>query len=302
MFLEGSRAIVLSSSFDKKTGPRRGSIGHVLPLFNVRDNSGYYYMVLNEVNFVRYGFEKKQRLETHYMLNMLPTLMLMSYKNLDPVSLVDTCLRGTKSYLVNKPKTRESLCNYLKANKASSTIIHMCIMAPIGCPYNNIHDDYNTLMAWLLCFLGPRNTSFVSSIVGDFKPKLGLSDGFTQILTDMHYNNQAYRSELVRDMMKNKEDIEDFIRNILKCIAAFYRDKRTLQYSYLSEISLTKLFNEITYNYYTQAGNNALAAAANHAGKTKSEIARCLLDIRSKFTHMAISLNKDTGGGKSLKA
>lgn len=81
MIKTGTRVIVLTSSLERKTGPRKGSIGYITQLEKSGKNIFYnndedVFVHLTKVIFARYGFEAgKRRRETKIFLNVFPSFL-----------------------------------------------------------------------------------------------------------------------------------------------------------------------------------------------------------------------------------
>lgn len=75
MFGLGSKIILVSSSVEKSAGPRRGSVG-----FFCQSRSSRVFLnhsicaSYSDVVFVKYGFEKKHRLEKKQVINIFPII------------------------------------------------------------------------------------------------------------------------------------------------------------------------------------------------------------------------------------
>lgn len=101
MIKTGTRVIVLTSSSERKIGPRKGSIGYVTQLEKSGKNIFYnndedVFVHLTKVIFTRYGFEVgKRRRETKFFLNIFPSfLMPLGLKN--PTKSIDAHIDRVK--------------------------------------------------------------------------------------------------------------------------------------------------------------------------------------------------------------
>lgn len=87
MFIPGTRVMVVSSSITKKKkdiiGPRFGSIGYTSCCLNaVRIREFEAIVCPMDIFFVRYGFEKKPRIERKVVLGVFPAKSVRQHKDL----------------------------------------------------------------------------------------------------------------------------------------------------------------------------------------------------------------------------
>ena len=101
MFDIGTRVVMVSSTFKKPTGPRRGSVGYMSNPGNSAVLRSLNLMAVStEMVFARYGFEKNRRYEKRKVILVLPSIG----KNSDG----DICDQVDKTVdLINSPDRKE---------------------------------------------------------------------------------------------------------------------------------------------------------------------------------------------------
>lgn len=77
MFDPGEKVVLIASSYHKKTGPRKNSIGYITTLnspSSVTLNNLRITVISTSIQFLRYGNEKKDRFETKQVVTVFPVL------------------------------------------------------------------------------------------------------------------------------------------------------------------------------------------------------------------------------------
>ena len=235
------------------------------------------------------------------MLNIFPSIAFVNYSNADIPSIIIKCLEVAEHYLNNNISTRKSLSIYMKEIGATSKIVHTSVMAPISWPSNNMYDDYNTLMAWLLCFLSARNKRFLQLVIDNYRPSINLPADFVNDIISMRAS-VSFRNETVKNMMKDDKTIKSFISNIRKTMATSFTDQRALRVAAIKD-SPNNLFRNIVTNCYTQLVNKTIEdiIRSKYTSNRLVAMARHFLSIKNGFISHARLLNEMEGESKNLE-
>lgn len=123
MFDPGTKVIVLISTQKAGTGPRKGSIGHIItstPGVWINQN---VLASAHTVGFHRFGFEQKTRFEIRTIVNLLPLLNNGSTKE-DVVKQIDSLFNSFTSQKIDDIVSRVE--NYIAVSAGASVVV----MAP----------------------------------------------------------------------------------------------------------------------------------------------------------------------------
>jgi len=171
MFDVGTRVIVLESSFKGKTGPKRGSVGHVckldIPGINLStfDTQRFWFVEIYQIFFTRYGFEEKKRNESKFFINIFPydfPYDLLSEE-------IDQKIKDIQEFNPSGCEVYDHL-RYAVTSKFGVDHVHHGIVVPSHCKIGDITlwDNYDFL-AWLECFLKNRHfMGGVNALVNNF--------------------------------------------------------------------------------------------------------------------------------------
>lgn len=206
MLNTGTKVWVVASSCQKKIGPRHGSIGYVSG-FNDFDSTsidGNIVLSPRKIIFLRYGFEKRLRVETREVLLACP---ILRDKKADASSQIN------------------SLCNEIKRFKTKQSSSHIVVVTPINDGTSLMDCSAVEFRAWISSYLRcPYFNSFT---------QLTLSHGyFTNFGNELLKKRTAwetmrlacidneFRESKIRYWLYDKENWEDRI-NALRIMTLF---------------------------------------------------------------------------------
>jgi len=157
MIRTGKRVIVLASSLKGGIGPRRGSIGYAsaspaLKSKYYNDELGCFAQPI-QITFMRYGFEKTQRKETKYFINVVP-FDTHQFENIERPVELDTidCLIDKVGKINSEGYFWDSVKNRVTSVFGRKSV-HIGIVVPIPNQRNLINMGNEEFETWAETFL-----------------------------------------------------------------------------------------------------------------------------------------------------
>jgi hypothetical protein len=209
MLRPGSKIKVLSSSFTKKTGPKKGSIGYVADsknMFYLPDDG--YVVCKMHILFTRYGMEKSPRNEHKTFINMLPVISSPMTEN-SLTAAIESIIRDFKP----SDKLRNKLAQVFPNNGGQ---VYAGIVAPLKDISDLTECGHTEFESWLESILSNHDTrralSFVKSsdyMKGVIKDKF-ITDILCRMVDDKAYRVGIFKS-LRNDLILRKSVIDTLV-------------------------------------------------------------------------------------------
>lgn len=141
MFNSGTKIKLIASSCNKKTGPRKGSVGYITELYHLRTRirGRTIFAIPATCRFTRYGNERKCRAETKSILAILPVV-----HNNDAEDSIKTIIStiGPEKYV--------SKWNTIRSGVSIATTIPIVLAAPMYTPGLDLMTcAHEELQCWL---------------------------------------------------------------------------------------------------------------------------------------------------------
>jgi len=158
MFDAGTKIELLASSAKKITKPRKGSIGYFcqdLQQMVIKELS--LITVLGTVYFIRYGFEKRSRIEKKAVLFVFPSLWLDK-----DVGILDLLTKNLVNNIEDGGPLRDYVLDYyMRVHGRNVSYVPMVIARPVKSTINfvNLTDNSMEIVAWARSLLS--NASIV---------------------------------------------------------------------------------------------------------------------------------------------
>ena len=200
MFDVGTKVILIDSSYQKTTGPRKGSIGYVANCSDFdADNDLSVVTAICEVYFIRYGFEKHRRLERKHIISVIPILTS---------NPEESAYRQAKT--LGSKLESEELIRFVRARYShifNATIAMMCPLVQAGADLTTC--EPNEFKAWILSHL--TNTHFENFIHESLQSK-----HYTNYV-DGGINSPEIWNVLLGAFMLDKHGRDAFMGSLLEC-------------------------------------------------------------------------------------
>ena len=224
MFDLGKKIIVIESSHRKVTNPRKGTTGYVSSCYGIRSFFNHNLCaMLCEIYFVKYGFEKQQRLEKRTVIAVVP---IINRKRSDNVCQQ---IKTVKSKLIFESGL--DTLNDIRAHFSMAIITPVVMLAPLEYDNTNLLTcHYKEFKAWVEChtsndeFISYLNSSMQS---GHYKnsnmPLLGNTSTW-EILIKMK-SKRSHRDSVIKLWYENSEVRQEAIKTLQAITTMWQRRK-----------------------------------------------------------------------------
>lgn len=328
MFNTGTRIIALASSLSAKTGPKRGSVGYVRDL-DIKDNIGniinkngmffdesrMWFLKLHLIYFVRYGFEKKSRIESKFFINLVPYLsdheakvLALAETSLGESSMeqvVDQKIKAVENFDPDRSPFIDEL-RYRITNMYGKVDVYTGMITPMPTRKGLDTCDIINFEAWLRSMLDDEGLTHINDVMLNKYEMLrnavsaDMLDVIGKMRADRHYREdftaKVSKSPFLRDML---------VTSLRKMVAIGERPDRNRMRKIHTEWFAANSFQNsrarerkgvsiILDNFYTKDKETFLAAALNNGAQAKlfAKKAEFLTALKCRMVSLARSMDE----------
>jgi hypothetical protein len=223
MFDVGTKIILIDSSHQKTTGPRKGSIGYIVNCSDFSVNDAIHAVTtICDVYFIRYGFEKHTRIERRSIISIIPILTH------NPKETAYDQIKAMCSKLNSEELMKLARAKY--DHLLNAVITMACPLTQAGADL--ITCEPNEFKAWILSHL--ENNAFENFIHNCFQSKhytkyidngIGSSETWNTIIETFMLDKHG-RNAFMDSILESDDARKRFI-NIFRMIAISCSNNRT---------------------------------------------------------------------------